>query len=247
MIRYINVDHGNEELAAMVGLYDYSQEQFNQIQKTYNIAKAIKSSYVITADKTNTATGCVSFRLIGKDDPLGFVLNDITKTTYLNGNATSECVDDAYKNPNAGFLVFEINEVDEFGKATGAKKILAQTYVWYDPFTSTVCYDRIEMPEKVIKEINNTSVIMREKILNELIKVINRSARSIMDSMSVNRHHVSRVTAGPCLLNEQFLEAYGDPEINPVARHRTYDGEINAEEEQFLIDEAPEKTMEMMF
>lgn len=243
MVKYVNIDHGNEELAAMVGVFDYTQEQFEHIQKTYNIAKTIKNKYVITANKTKTKN-CVSFRLIEKDDPIGFVLNNITSTSKRNGNATSRFVDDAYKNQNAGFLIFEIDDFDEFGRATGAKKILAQTYVWYDPNTSTVCYDRIEIPKDIIKELNNSSVIMKETVLNELINVITKSAMAISNSMSKKGHHVSRVTAGPCILNKQFEDAYGDPEQYPIAKHRTFNGETNAQNEQYLIVEQLEKTME---
>lgn len=123
IVEYDYVDNGNELLAEIVGKYGYDEEQFEHIQEVYNEAKTIKDKYVISADRAKGKNG-ITFRILEKDDPIGFVLGDITNCCQHIGGAGEECVDDGYTNPNAGFLVFEESELDDDGKPTGETRIL---------------------------------------------------------------------------------------------------------------------------
>ncbi len=52
IVEYEDIDEGNQDLAATVGEYGYTQEQFDEIQKIYNQAKRHKDNYVIRADRS---------------------------------------------------------------------------------------------------------------------------------------------------------------------------------------------------
>ena len=225
IVEYDYVDDGNELLAEIVGKYGYDEEQFEHIQEVYNEAKTIKDKYVISADRAKGKNG-ITFRILEKDDPMGFVLGDITNCCQHIGGAGEECVDDGYTNPNAGFLVFEESELDEDGKPTGEIRILGQAYVWYDPQTNTVCYDNIEIPTKVLDELR------RGNRHGERL-----SSNAIMLAMNRKGIKVDRVTTGQGYndLRDELEDRFGSPETNPKAQHRGYSGYSDARSAQYVI------------
>ena len=221
----------------MVGRYGYSQEQFDQIQEIYNEAKGLEDKYVIQADRAKAKDG-ISFRVLEKDDPLGFVLGYITDCCQYYGNPSGgDCVDDGYRNPEAGFLVFEEEIKDENGQPTGEHRILAQAYVWYDPETKTVCYDNIEIPDKILRELRSGSR-QGEKISTEaLMNSVVESADAIMSAMNRKGVKVERVTTGRTYndLVSELGKRFGKPESPPIAKHRGYSGYTDADRAQYLI------------
>ncbi len=235
IVEYENVENGNELLAETIGKYGYSQSNFEYIQEIYDQAKNIKNK-VIQSGKSDEKYP-VKFRILEKDDPLGFVIGDITNCCqHINGQAES-CVIDGYKNPNAGFLVFEENILDENGKPTEDTRILAQAYVWYDPETKTICYDNIEIPSKVLSELkNNNKHVGRALTSSALIEAVERSAESIMLTMNQNGVPVKRVTTGKGYndLNNDLAQKF-KLEQNPIAKLRNYSGYSDASSAQFII------------
>jgi hypothetical protein len=227
---YENIDKGNEPLAQMVGKYGYSQKQFEQMQYTYNNAKQIKDKYVITADKAKEQDG-ITYRVLQKDDPLGMVLGDITNCCQRLGSAGASCVDDGYKNPNAGFLVFEEQLSGE------DPRILGQAYIWYDPVTKTVCFDNIEIPDGVLNELRSGANTDRKLSTLNFIKAVEKSAEGIITGMRAKGVEVERVTTGVGYndLQTELETSFGKAETNNLAYHRDYDGYSDAKKGQFVI------------
>jgi len=237
VIEYENIHDGNDSLALIVGKYGYSQEQFDHIQDVYDRAKQIKDQYVIMADKANE-DDTVTYRILSKDDPLGFVLGDITNCCQHIGGEAESCVDDGYLNPNAGFLVFEESIKDADGKDTGKKRILGQAYVWYDKKTKTVCYDNIEIPTKVLKELHSGDKNGRGISTSALMKAVENSAAAIMRKMNASGHAVDRVTTGAGYndLKKELAKKY-PAESNPIAQPPTSINYSDAKETQYIIAE----------
>jgi len=189
---YDYVNEGNESLALLVGRYGYSQEQFEEIQTIYENAKKIKNDYVIMADKAEKQD-CVMYRVLAKDDPLGFVLGDITNCCQHIGGAGESCVDDGYTNRNSGFLVFETRILDKNGNYTEEMRVLGQAYVWYDEKTQTVCYDNIEIPTKVLDDLASSKSTVK---VDDFLGAMESSARAIVRAMNKSGTKVKRVTTG---------------------------------------------------
>ena len=192
---FYGVNPGNEDLALTLGRYGYIQSQFEEMQAVFDFAKTIKEKCVIKADKTKEFD-CVNFRILEKDDPLGFVLGDKTNCCQVWGGAAHSCVEDGYKNPNSAFLIFEETIKDENGKLTNTKRILGQAYVWYDPKTKTVCMDNIEVPNAIIKELTSSNTTRNGVSLSELLDIIEASAISLQNTMNRNNIMVNQVTIG---------------------------------------------------
>lgn len=235
LVSYGHVNDGNEELAKIIGRYGYSQDQFDHIQDIYEQAKKLDEQYVIMADRSNE-TEPVTFRVIEKDDPIGFVLGDITDCCQHIGGAGASCVDDGFLNPNAGFIVFEERLKDEKGNYTGETRILGQAYVWYDPQTKTVCYDNIEIPRKVLDEIRGGEKNNKNLSSSALMDAVERSAEAIIKTMNKNGIKVERVTTGEGYndLNKELLQRY-EKETSPIAKHRSYSGYSDARHAQYII------------
>ncbi len=232
---YYGVKKGNEDLAKLIGQYCYSQEQFNEIQDIYETAKAVKDAFIISADKAKEDS-CVTFRILEKDDPLGFVIGDITNCCQTIGRGGESCVKDGFTNPNAGFMVFEQTVLDEKGNPTGEKQILGQAYIWYDPETKTVCYDNIEIPKSVLQELEKGDKENKGLTTETLMHAVEESAIAIMKSMNKDGIMVEQVTTGAGfndLVNT--LKSRYERIINPKARNRGYWGYSDALDSQFVI------------
>jgi hypothetical protein len=118
---YNNVDNGNEKLADLVGCYGYTQSQFEQMQIVFNKAKLLEDQRVIGADISDSED-VIGYRVLKKDDPVGFVLGDITNCCQRFGRQAESCVVDGYLNYNAGFMVFEMPLRNEDGSISGKTK-----------------------------------------------------------------------------------------------------------------------------
>lgn len=238
---YSNIEKGNEKLAQLVSEYGYGQIAFDKMQDAYNQAKEIKKDFVIMLDKSQNTSDAVSFRILEKDDPFGFVLGNLTNCCQKIAGQGESCVVDGYKNKNAGFLVFEETVKDESGKPTGEVKLLGEAYIWYDEQTKTVCYDNIEVPKIVLQEIKegkNKNVNMEQ-----LLKAVEDSAVAIMKEMNKNGYEVKRVTVGEGFnsIRKELSQRY-KAEKNPIAQHRGYLGYSDAKDCQFIIKEYDDLT-----
>ena len=265
-VEYENVEEGNEVLAETVAKYGYTQDQFDEMQEVYNKAKTIKDVFYMAADRSKS-TGGITYRVLKKQDenildsegdplpdPLGFALGDITNCCMTWNNERSlgaACVDDGYTNPNAGFLVFEESLKDEHGKETGDTRILGQAYIWYDPQTKTVCFDNIEIPTKVIREMKKKDSSVS---VGAFLNAVADSAKAIIIGMNQKGTAVERVTLGTGYLDDEvdnkrlydyYKERFGKPEDNPVAKHRNYSGYSDAKSSQFLLATYDKKTKDI--
>lgn len=183
---YDNVAAGNEPLATLVGRYGYTPEQFTAMQTIFDQAKQIKDQSVLRAELT-VATNGIAFRMLSKDDPLGFVLGDLTNCCQVFGGVGESCVSDGYTNPYAGFAVWE---------RVADQRLLGQAYVWYDPVTQTVCYDNIEIPDRVLAELKQGTKQHGQLSLTNLMQAVINAADAIMTTMNRNGTKVERVTVG---------------------------------------------------
>lgn len=236
-VEYTNIQKGNEELAKLMGSYAYDQSYFDEAQEIFNKAKADKDKAFLCAERASHKNG-LSFRLLEKDDPLGFVIGNITTCCQrLDDENARTCVIDGYLNPNAGFMVFEQDQFDNNGKAIG-KKIVGQAYVWYDPKTKTVCYDNIEVPNTLVDKLFSGDKKQGETFTSEnFIDTVIESADAIMRAMNVGGNIVERVTTGEQYndLKDALNKKFGRPETKNLAVHRDYSGYSDAKEKQFLI------------
>jgi hypothetical protein len=197
MHTYRDIDAGNEPLAEMVGRYGYSQSIFLKMQDDFNCAKRIKGKAALTATQPKIESG-VNYRILAKNDPLGFVLGNITNCCQTYTHKAVSCVVNGYKNSKAGFLVFEEKVLDKKGRLQDIR-ILAQSYVWYNRLRRTVCLDNIEMPEKIYNEHYKD-----DSKMNRFLQTVEDAAQNIMVSMNANNRRVNQVRLGSGYLGQEL-------------------------------------------
>lgn len=244
-VQYENVGYNNQELANLVGQYGYSQDQFNYIQTIFERAKKLigRETLKIYPSELNDV---ISFRLLKKDDPLGFVLGNITNCCQCIDDAGGSCVVDGYINVDAGFLVFEVDALDDNGKVIGAKRIIGQAYVWYDPKTQTVCMDNIEIPTKVLKELRSGENKNSKITMSAFVDAVEKSAISLMGAMNDDKTVVNRITTGEGYNDlKTDLAKHFPIEHHPIAKHRGYHGYSDASKGQYILKTYNEFTDEL--
>lgn len=240
---YKNIRPGNEELAQLIGRYGHSQEEFEYIQDIFDDAKLLKDLQTIHAAKASGKNG-ISFRVLEKDDPQGFIIGHETTCCQCIGDDGESCVVDGYLNPNAGFIVFEQPILDKYGKPTEESRILAQAYLWYDPETKTVCFDNIEIPTSLLETLRVGTKHGRPFSSKNLLDTVIESADAIMTEMNSRGIPVERVTTGKGFnkLKRDLQERFGEPESPPIAIHRGYQGYSDASTAQFVVRTYDETT-----
>ena len=243
-VQYENIGYGNQELANLVGKYGYNQNQFDYMQSIFERAKRQEGKQTLKIYFQNN-DDAITFRLLAKDDPLGFVLGNITNCCQCIDDAGGSCVVDGYTNQDAGFLVFE-TEAFENGKKAGTKRILGQAYVWYDPKTKTVCLDNIEIPTKVLKDLRSGENKNSRINISAFLDAVEKSAISLMGAMNDSGVRVDRVPTGEGYNDlKQDLAKCFPIERQPVAKHRGYYGYSDAKIGQFVLETYDEFTKEL--
>ena len=176
---YTNVTPGNEEFAKNVGMYGYEQNTFERAQKLFDIGKNIPLEE-ITLDIYDDDNKSVSYELLGKDNPLGVILGNITNCCQTLDGVAKSCVEYGLSQRNSRFMVFRNKD-----------KIIGQSWVWYDEDTKKICLDNIEIPDSITK--NKLKFLLLQKELSTCLK---RMSKSFIKKMEEKRLQVDSITVG---------------------------------------------------
>lgn len=191
---YNNIDNGNESFSVTVGQYGYSQEQFEKLQKFYNIGKKIAKEDMELFIKEDDEENCITYSLLDKGDPICAILGNITNCCQIVGGAGESCVEYGMTMPNSGFITFNYNGT-----------IIGQSWIWYDKETFTVCLDNIEVPRRYCEKVKSN-----KNIQSSFIDCLIRLKDNIVKEMNKNGLKVDKVTVGKGyndigeILNKEF-------------------------------------------
>lgn len=236
-IEYTNVPEWAKKLASMAGKYGYSQWQFTQMAEILKKAQTIENPTITAVP--DVSNNPITYKILRKTDEQGFFIGDDTNCCQHIGGAGASCVIDGYTNKDAGFLVFKQPILDDYGKVVD-ERLLAQSYVWYDPKTKTVCLDNIEVATKVLEELRSGTKHKKPISTIGLLQAVDNAAKAIMRSMNKNGVEVNYVTVGTGFndINKELLKAYGTPQKKNLAKHRSYNGYSDAKTAQYKILES---------
>ena len=176
---YTKVLRGNEKMADMVGKYGYTQQDFETLQEWYEISKKISDEDLILTASPDDNEHDITYELLDKQDPTALILGEITNCCQTINKVGKTCLRYGLTQPNSGFVKF-----------TYGDSIIAQSWVWYNPDTRTVCLDNIEVPTIWQKKMKNKIFELRFK------DCISRLAQGLIDDMTQNGYPVDRVTVG---------------------------------------------------
>ncbi len=173
---YENVDERAIELAEKVGLYGYTQYQFDLLQEWY--LQGLKEKCVFSPQKDGDFP--ITFEVLEKRDPLGAVIGTITNCCQVAGGVGSHCVEYGMTQPNSTFIAFR----------AGAR-IVGQAWIWYDEKNKQITLDNIEIPHTALDDIYKGTISGKE-----FLQCLKRLAVALKDDFSKNRHPINNITIG---------------------------------------------------
>ncbi|MBQ8749238.1 MAG: leucine-rich repeat domain-containing protein [Clostridia bacterium] len=224
---YENVDERAKGLAEVVSGYGYSQELYNKMEKWYLKGlslqeQILKADIDVLLDSAENEIGenAVTYELLSKANPLSAVLGDITNCCQILDGAGESCLEYGMTMPNSSFLVFRYKE-----------KLIAQAWVWYDEKTKQVTLDNIEVPNKIIREIENNAHLQQE-FINCLFR-FNDAVKNAMNKQAVL---VEKVTIGVGYNDINKLLRKNFSLVDKPKRLSMYNGYTDASEQYEIIE-----------
>ena len=203
----------------MMGMYGYSQEQFEELQEWFDAAKYINDKELkLFIGKDSNDERKIQYDLLEKDDPLTAVLGNITNCCQVIGQTGESCVKYGMTMPNSKFMTFSHN-----------KTIVGQSWVWYDETTKVICLDNIEAPDKFYELIKND-----ENLKREFKDCLKRVADSFIKEMGNHGLEVRSVTVGKGYNDISYLLKDMFEEVKEASSLCGYD-KYSDSKEQYVI------------
>lgn len=224
---YENVDGRAKVLAEVVSGYGYSQELYNKIQMWYlkglslqnQVLKVNKDVY-LDVEENEIGDNSVTYELLLKENPLSAVLGDITNCCQVLEGDGESCLEYGMTMPNSSFLIFRYKG-----------KLIAQAWVWYDEKTKQVTLDNIEVPNKIIRDIENNTHLQQE-FINCLFR-FNDAVKNAMNKQAVL---VEKVTIGVGYNDINKLLRKNFSLVDKPKRLSMYNGYTDASEQYEIIE-----------
>ena len=223
---------GFEELAQLCGPYNYSDENYKNLENWFEKAKSIKPEDMVLRAESDDQSEGITFKLLAKDDERTAILGELTNCCQVVDNAGSECLHYGLTSENSGFVEFNYNG-----------RIIGQSWVWYNPETQIVCLDNIEVPVRLIPKLKKNKTLYEN-----FIDCLNRLAISFKQSMEKKGYLVKGVTIGSGYTDLDMLDKYYSS-VNPQKNNeylppKDYTGYSDATHKQYVIaDFTKEKTI----
>lgn len=164
---YNNVNIGNERLSNIVSKTTiYSQEEFEIVQKIYNYGKIRVFSSI---PRIENNLGKYSYEILKLDDPTALVIGLLTDCCQkLNDNAET-CMEHSMVDANGRVFVVR----DNLGH------IVAQSWIWRNK--GAICFDNIEIPSKVLANVEKTKgPVARYELATEIYEIYIKAAEELL-------------------------------------------------------------------
>lgn len=173
---YENINYGNEALARTSLLAGYKDEDFEILQRIYNIGKTRCLSSIPRIE--NKYNG-YSYEMLRLDDPTHLTIGEFTTCCQKLSNAGETCMEHSMLDKNGRVFVVK----DKVGN------VVAQSWVWRNG--DTLCFDNIEVPNLLIKNMRSEGKNLNEfssnilkiykKAGEELIKIDSETYKSLLE------------------------------------------------------------------
>ena len=175
--QYKNVDERAKSLAEKVGLYGYKQSEFEKLQDWFIQGQQVEC--VFEPIKSNDDND-VKYEVLSKDNPFGAVLGTATNCCQIVGSAGEPCLRYGMTQPNSTFITFKKKD-----------RLLGQAWVWYDETTGQITLDNIEVPRKVLEDVEKD-----EELKKSIIKCLNTMTEDLKQSFEKRNLIVNKITVG---------------------------------------------------
>ena len=137
--RYENVNTGNEKVAEVAALQNYSQEDFEKLQTIYNYGKQRTFSSIPRVESESgisLPTGEYYYEMLRLDDPRAMSIGFESDCCQRLGERAEVCMEHSMVDKNGRVFIIT-NKNGE---------VVAQSWVWRNK--DVLCFDNIEVPDR---------------------------------------------------------------------------------------------------
>ncbi len=165
--RFTSVNVGNERVAEISAIAEYSQAEFYTLQLIYNYGKQRTFSSIPRIEKNN---GKYSYEMLRLDDPLAMAIGTLTNCCQEINNCAETCMEHSMVDKNGRVFVVK----DEQGN------LVAQSWVWRNK--DVLCFDNIEIPKKAFERATKENRESGRKILtDEVYSIYKQAAHDLIE------------------------------------------------------------------
>lgn len=251
--KYENVNVGNERVSQVASLQNYSQENFETIQRIYNHSKKRTFSSVPKVDKKRVElkTGTYFYEMLRLDDPRALSIGFESDCCQRLGDAGEWCMEHSMTDPNGRIFVVT-NEKGE---------VVAQSWVWRNK--DTLCFDNIEIPDQkmwdsgiprgkedagIRNDFTDDVVAIYQMAAHEIIETDEKMYKRLLESGKITQEQyeglkLGKVTAGFGYSNAKgsFVLLQRDKHIRRPLEHKVtiplvHGVYISDSETQYILD-----------
>jgi hypothetical protein len=166
--KYENIEVGNEELSKVSGIAGYSQEEFEILQKIYNAGKTRVASSIPRIIGT---LGNYTYEILRLTDPLAVAIGTLSDCCQELNNVAEMCMIHSMVDKHGRVFVIR----DEEGN------IVAQSWVWRNK--DVVCFDNIEIPDKVFDRARKQENPMsRSEVAEKVYEIYKKAAQDLIEA-----------------------------------------------------------------
>ena len=195
-IVYENIERGNTSLASLASKCGYNEEDYQALEKIYAYTKKrTTSSIPRIVGKTEEFV----YEIVRLDDPIALVIGEITNCCQeLHDSAESAMIHSATDKNGRLFIVKDKKN-----------KIVAQSWIWRNK--GTICFDNIEIPEKILKENNSLEFALAIlKVYQKAAKECIAFEKEYLNSQVVSKKITPEEKKAICLFKATVGLGYND-------------------------------------
>ena len=160
---YQNVQPGNVRLAEVVHDRLYSQQDFEILQKIYNLGKIRTHSSIPRIEGQKEK---YTYEIVRLDDPIALVIGPLTDCCQELGNAAQGSMEHSMTNKHGRLFIIR----DEEGN------FVAQSWVWRNK--NVLCFDNIEIPSKAFTRARQKE---NDRLEYDVLEVYQQASQELIE------------------------------------------------------------------
>lgn len=207
--RYENVDIGNEGVARVAAINQYSQSDFEILQEIYNYGKQRTFSSI---PRVEGKRGQYTYQLLRLDDPLAMAIGKLSDCCQRLGEPAELCMEHSMVDKNGRVFVI----YDENGE------LVAQSWVWRNK--DVLCFDNIEVPDQqmwnhgiergredsgIRNDFTDEILDIYKQAAHELIVEDEKVYRSLLDAGKISQEQYEGLRLGKITTGEGYSNIKG--------------------------------------
>lgn len=174
--KYENVEVGNENVTKAAAIQNYSQSDFEIIQKIFNYARKRTFSSIPRVESKEALkleTGTYNYEILRLDNPRAMSIGFESDCCQRLGENAELCMEHSMVDNNGRVFIIT-NELGE---------VVAQSWVWRNK--DVICFDNIEVPDQkmwdngIPKGQEDSGI--RNKFTDEILSIYKKAAHEMME------------------------------------------------------------------